>query len=249
MRYIIHGNILLAVKRSPNFYFNCDLYSLIPFVLRFILYYVLTAHIPTNNFKMGRAGRIACIFTPFALSIASLICIILVMSAGLSKGSSTLSQMYFFRTDLSGLYNNPLSPGSTTKEVALSDALKQIKTAGTVKRFYDIYMWNFCAGNSAVPNEFSVCGKAKADWSFDLITVWGLNGTGMEYAFPKELTDGFKVFDAVSKWNYYAYLFAAIATVLELMVGISAIFSRWGSFATTIFSGVSALLAVNLCGY
>lgn len=194
---------------------------------------------------MGKAGRIACIFMPFALSIASLICIILVMSAGLDKKSSTLDQMYFFRTDLSGLYNTALPPGSTTKEVALSNALQQIKDAGNVKRLYDIYMWNFCAGNTAATNDFSVCSKAKAGWSFDLIKVWGLNGTGMEYALPKELIDGVKVYVAVSKWNYYAYLFAAIATVLEVVVGISAIFSRWGSFATTIFSGVSNFLCVS----
>jgi hypothetical protein len=188
---------------------------------------------------MGKAGRIACIFTPFALSVASLICIVLVMSGGLDKKSSTLDQLYFFRTDLSGLYNTALPPGNTTKEVALSKALQKIKDDHSVKSFYNIYMWNYCAGNPAIPNDFSFCSKAKADWSFDLIKVWNLNGTGMEYALPKELTDGVKVYKAVSKWNYYAYLFAAVATVLELLVGISAIFSRWGSFATTFFSGVS----------
>lgn len=195
---------------------------------------------------MGKAGRIACIFTPFALSIASLVCIILVMSGGLDKKSTTLDKMYFFRTDLSGLFNNALPPGSTTKEVALSKALQQVKDDTTVKDFYSIYMWNFCAGDTAIPNDFSVCSKAKTDWSFDLIKVWNLNGTGMEYAFPKELTDGLKVYEHVSKWMYYAYLFAAIATTLEVLVGISAIFSRWGSFATTIFSGVSIPFSQDL---
>ena len=189
---------------------------------------------------MAKAGRIACIFTPFALSIASLICIVLVMSGGLDKKSSILDEMYFFRADLSGLYKNALPVGNSTKEVALSKALQQVKDNHSVKNYYNIYMWNYCSGNPAVPNDFSFCSKAKADWSFDPIKVWNLNGTGMEYAFPKELTDGVKVYKAVSKWNYYAYLFAGIATVLELLVGISAIFSRWGSFTTTFFSGVSA---------
>jgi hypothetical protein len=188
--------------------------------------------------KMGRAGRIACIFTPFALSIASLVCLILVMTGGLDKKSSTLDRLYFFRTDLRGLYNTALPPGDNTKDMALSNALQKVKNDDSVKDFYSIYMWNYCAGNTILPNDFSVCSKAKADWSFDLIKAWNLNGTGMEYAFPKELTDGLKVYEHVSKWMYYAYLFATIATVLELLVGISAIFSRWGSFATTIFSGV-----------
>ena len=160
------------------------------------------------------------------------------MTGGLDKKSSTLDQMYFFRTDLRGLYNTALPPGDNTEEVALSNALQRVKNDDSVKDFYSIYMWNYCASDTILPNDFSFCSKAKADWSFDLIKVWNLNGTGMEYAFPKELTDGLKVFEHVSKWMYYAYLFATIATVLELMVGISAIFSRWGSFATTIFSGV-----------
>lgn len=161
------------------------------------------------------------------------------MSGGLDKHSSTLDKMYFFRVDLRGLYNNVLPPGDTTRDMALSNALKNAKEDGTVKDFYSIFMWNYCAGDTIVPNKFSFCSKATADWSFDLIKVWNLDGTGTEYEFPKELIDGLKVFEHVSKWMYYAYLFATIGTVIELLVGISAIFSRWGSFATTFFSGVS----------
>lgn len=49
---------------------------------------------------MGKAGRIACIFTPYVLTIASLICIIMV-GLGCTKASdSNLSNLYFIRVSL-----------------------------------------------------------------------------------------------------------------------------------------------------
>ena len=47
--------------------------------------------------KMGKAGRIACIFTPYVLTVASLICLILVGLGCTNKNSSSLNNLYFFR--------------------------------------------------------------------------------------------------------------------------------------------------------
>lgn len=46
---------------------------------------------------MGKAGRVACIFTPYVLTIASLICIILVGLGCTKASSSTLNNLYFIR--------------------------------------------------------------------------------------------------------------------------------------------------------
>ena len=45
---------------------------------------------------MGKGGRIACIFTPYVLSIGALICLILV-GIGSIKTSSPESDIYFMR--------------------------------------------------------------------------------------------------------------------------------------------------------
>lgn len=45
---------------------------------------------------MAKAGRIACIFTPYALSIGALICLILV-GLGSIKPSAPESNIYFVR--------------------------------------------------------------------------------------------------------------------------------------------------------
>lgn len=46
---------------------------------------------------MVNAGRVACIFTPFALTIAALVCIILVFLAGSMDRNHTLDDMYFLK--------------------------------------------------------------------------------------------------------------------------------------------------------
>lgn len=46
---------------------------------------------------MGKLGRIACIATPMALTIASLICLLLVFLGGINKSDSTLNGLYFFK--------------------------------------------------------------------------------------------------------------------------------------------------------
>jgi hypothetical protein len=46
---------------------------------------------------MGKLGRIACIATPMALTIASLICLLFVFLGGINKDDGTLRGLYFFK--------------------------------------------------------------------------------------------------------------------------------------------------------
>jgi hypothetical protein len=55
---------------------------------------------------MGKAGRVACIFTPYVLTIASLICIIMVGLGCTKSSSDTLNNLYFMRVSP----RNNLSP-------------------------------------------------------------------------------------------------------------------------------------------
>lgn len=50
---------------------------------------------------MGKAGRVACIFTPYVLTIASLICIIMVGLGCTKSSSDTLNNLYFMRVSFS----------------------------------------------------------------------------------------------------------------------------------------------------
>ena len=49
---------------------------------------------------MGKASRLACIIVPEALSVASLICLLMVFLAGLDKSNSDLRSLYYFKVGL-----------------------------------------------------------------------------------------------------------------------------------------------------
>ena len=65
----------------------------------------------------------------------------------------------------------------------------------------------------------------------------------MQTLFPKGLQDGLNAYEKVAKWMFAAYTLAFWITLAEIVLGIFAIFSRWGSFVTTIASTVSLLPA------
>jgi hypothetical protein len=46
---------------------------------------------------MGKASRLACIIVPQALSVASLICLLMVFLAGLNKNDPNLRALYYFK--------------------------------------------------------------------------------------------------------------------------------------------------------
>lgn len=46
---------------------------------------------------MGKGGRVLCIITPYALTIASLVCLIMVGLGCTNSSSGTLNNLYFFR--------------------------------------------------------------------------------------------------------------------------------------------------------
>jgi hypothetical protein len=65
---------------------------------------------------MGKAGRVACIFTPYVLTIASLICIIMVGLGCTKSSSDTLNNLYFMR--VSSLNNfSPLPREPATNDM------------------------------------------------------------------------------------------------------------------------------------
>lgn len=63
---------------------------------------------------MGKGGRIVCIFTPYVLTIASLICIIMVGLGCTKSSSSTLNDLYFFRVCLAYLSRIPTQMSDRT---------------------------------------------------------------------------------------------------------------------------------------
>ncbi|OXV10393.1 hypothetical protein Egran_01847 [Elaphomyces granulatus] len=202
---------------------------------------------------MGKAGRIACIFTPYVLTIASLICLILVGLGNTNKDSSTLNNLYFFRADTSGFKN--VTASSTLNDIAVEagrlnekvgdQLLNELKSAElnlTLNDFYDIGLWNYCTGNKTDGNfKTTFCSNRQSAFWFDPVSVWHLNSTSANSTqiLPDNLQKALTVYRNVAKWMFLAYIIAFLSTAAELIVGIFAICSRWGSCATSIVSAIA----------
>jgi hypothetical protein len=115
-----------------------------------------------------------------------------------------------------------------------------------LKDFYDIGLWNYCYGNKTSHGDYEIthCTARQSEFYFDPITVWHLNDTtvdGVKPVLPSKLQDGINTYRTVAKWMFIGYCIAAGATVVELLVGLLAIFSRLGSLLTSLVSAISFL--------
>ncbi|EPS30241.1 hypothetical protein PDE_05191 [Penicillium oxalicum 114-2] len=199
---------------------------------------------------MGKAGRVACIFTPYVLTIASLICIILVGLGCTKSGSDTLNNLYFMRINLEDISNqgsqtvteieNILNDYGITGVSAqdVSDVLGKLQADSSLADFYQIGLLGYCDGDVSKDNKTTVteCSKPKSEFYFDPFAVWGLDSSSVKDELPSEYNKIMNVYKTVSKWMFIAYVVAFAVTIAELVVGFFAICSRWGSCVTTLFA-------------
>ncbi|KAI6791548.1 hypothetical protein KC332_g18511 [Hortaea werneckii] len=212
---------------------------------------------------MGKAGRVVCIFTPWALTIASLICLALIEIAGWNKGQ--LTSYYFMKANFTGL---DVSAGAGDSSNTLDYALQVAQQNGKLADFYNVYLWNYCSSDSS-DNDVNYCSDRKSEYVFDPVEVWGLNATATEAAsstttdsnaiesaisqvqenteaLEKEILgkSGKEALDAykkVAKWMFIAYEISFWTTLATIVLGILAIFSRIGSLLTWFASIVSSI--------
>jgi hypothetical protein len=146
----------------------------------------------------------------------------------------------------SGLAN--LAPGlDSTELTAVEGALSAAKQANGLADYYTIYLENYCSWNGN--DTYSYCSPRVRNFAFDPIEVWGLNSTNVEPFLPKSLTDGVKTYKKLAGVMYTFYVIALSGTVLVLLFGITALYSKWGSFFTTAvatLAGLSTIVASTL---
>ena len=215
---------------------------------------------------MGKAGRVACIVTPWALTIASFVCLILLELGGYNKNSTELNSLYFFKANFTGL--NISSANDLANTTTLTVALEEAKNSGKLASLYEVHLWNYCSANSTSSNgTIDFCSDRHANYYFDPVEVWGLNATTQTAsstvsgdnpissavntaknnteAFENKILgkSGKEALDAyrhVAKWMFIAYEVSFWTTLATIVCGFLAIFSRIGSFFTWLFSFVSS---------
>lgn len=214
---------------------------------------------------MGKAGRVLCIATPMALTIASFICLIIIELSGWN--ASLLPTYYFFQANFTDL--SVSSAGDLQNTTTLTAALDLAQSQGLIKDAYQIHLWNYCTQDT--DDGKRNCTKRESGFYFDPIEVWGLNATtatssetptiaGSDNPVASQIAElqgntedlenkllgetGRKAMDAyrhVSRWMFIAYAVSFWTSLATIVLGVLAIFSRWGSLLTWIAALASSL--------
>ncbi len=181
---------------------------------------------------MGKAARAVCIFTPWALTIASFACLVLISGSG-SKG--ILSDLYFFKANFTKL--DIMAPNLPSDD--LTAALKHSAESNKLARVYEIHLYNFCERNSPDP-VVTYCSPNMGDYHFDPITIWSLDSANTN-TMTKE--DEIKLLGEVGQkaldtyrgralLMFISYQISFWATLVTILSGMLAVYSRFGSFLT-----------------
>jgi hypothetical protein len=213
-------------------------------------------------------GRFVCVALPFGLTIASLVCTLIVMLSGI-----TSHNLDMFSVDMKDLSISSSSLENFANEVTKREDLGKLINAGLnniipdgvnltasdlgLADSYKVYMWNYCASTGSN----STCSKAKFDWAHSALNTTAINEraeavsakVGKNATLPKDVTSALKTYSTVSKWTQVVYIIAFILIVLELVVGLFGFCSRAGScitylvagFATTAIIGASVLATAS----
>ena len=128
---------------------------------------------------------------------------------------------------------NLIGDTSGSNTTVLGGALQAAKQSLGMKDFYTVYLRSYCSWNGN--DTYANCTDPKAYFWFNPIEIWGLNDTGVDVDdyLPKTFRDGLSAYHKASKAIFYLYTGSLAAAAISILVGISAIFSRWGSFFTT----------------
>ncbi|KAF2024848.1 hypothetical protein EK21DRAFT_104381 [Setomelanomma holmii] len=186
---------------------------------------------------MGKAARAACIFTPMALTTASLICLVLVMVAQLSNNNKA-----------------PLTSADTSRFAASDEAntkkdllaaLSGSISSKTLKDFYLVGLWSYCEGDSGNGIEdITYCSSPTTKFWFDPTDVWGLKTTSVQNVLGDGLQKGLDAYRRVVGWMIWTFIIATTLTAAEFVTCFFTCVTRKASLLTLILSITSSVFVI-----
>lgn len=206
---------------------------------------------------MGNFGRYVCVAIPFALTLGSIVAMLIGGLAGVADKS-----LYMFRVDLTNLSISPASvtnlinsrsPESvgfhdpTLLEEGSPEGAKTSNITGAdlgLYELYDIGLWGYCY---TPQNGTQVCTKPAFNWAETQLNITKNNidslvtATGQNVTLPKEITSAISAFGSVTRWTEIVFIIAIVALGVELFLGIFASCSRVFSCITFLVAGIATV--------
>lgn len=194
--------------------------------------------------RMALSKRLIGTLFCYILSIGAFICGLFVVIGGSNKSSNFLDSIYFLQIDLRRFLSVPptlATPGVTHDNQLLLEALRRARQHEDLDDYYSVYMWNYCSGGTPVTNVWSQCSQTAVGFWSNLVQAWNLTQPDgkSEVVLSNTVENMLAHFKAGSQWVTVAYILSLIAKVMELVLGVSALLSRWGILVTTFASIVS----------
>lgn len=207
-------------------------------------------------------GRFVCVGLPFGLTVASLVCILISMLAGITNKNLDMFEvktqnLSISSSDLTNLENlvkfkrdaAPEDHFSALTVAALTNAASSSTSSSSINitaadlglaDSYKVSLWNYCSKTGSKTN----CTKAEFNWAASALNTSTIeklasSTSGVTVTLPKSLTSALKTFTVFEKWTEVVYIIAVITCAFEIFLSIFAFCSRAGSCITFLISGLS----------
>lgn len=192
---------------------------------------------------MVSVGRTFCVSLPVLLTIGAIVTLLIPMLAGAAHNNMSLFQI--------NLKNATIK---TSQLAQLGDItgvhFRRDDTVITASRFgladtYDITLWGYCK----TTNGKRECTKPQFDWASKTLNDTLIDNFGAPVgiqgvSLPKDVAGAIRSFRIVWKFTEIAFIMAAVALGLELIIGIFAVFSRAVSCLVWLEAIVATFLVI-----
>jgi hypothetical protein len=193
------------------------------------------------------------------LTLASLITFIIVVMGQMPwKGNNAPvtalgRDLYFFKADTSNItldqktILDKLPENVPMPSSDILDAIQGTANSGVLKDFYQVGLFSYCEGDrdeKTGKETITYCSPRKFQFYFNPMEVWQLKNTSIQNVLGEDFDKGMNVYKKVAGWMNWAFVITLILTAAEFVIGIFAIFSRWGSLVTTIVSSAQTVFAI-----
>jgi len=178
--------------------------------------------------------RICWNIIPLFFACVALTFTLLVMISGTSAHNQ-LSDIYFMKINTTDIIpvSVPASGdfNSTAESLGLHD-------------FYQNSLWGYCEGDND-NDTVSRCSNPTPMYTFDITQIFSQElFAGQTVDIPQSISDNLGSLHTASHWMFAFYMVGVILAFITVLVGLTALCTRFGSVITTIVSGLAFLFII-----